>query len=170
MSDNNAGINKVGETIIRKHMMYAMAGAAVPVPLVDLTAVTAIQLDMLKQLAHAHGVTFHAGSSKAFVTSVSATLASNMAARLGASVIKLIPFVGPLVGGAAQALFTGASTYALGRFVNDRFATGHDLDSLDMDKVKQELHKHYQHGRELAEKWRQPNSQTQDESTDNQEK
>ena len=36
------------ENIIRNHVIWACAAGMVPVPFVDLAAVTAIQLDMLK--------------------------------------------------------------------------------------------------------------------------
>ena len=34
------------DTIIQDHIGYAMAAAAIPVPLVDIAAVTLVQLDM----------------------------------------------------------------------------------------------------------------------------
>ena len=46
-------MNKQAEAdqIIRKHVLWSMGAGLMPVPLFDIAAVTAVQMDMLKQLA-----------------------------------------------------------------------------------------------------------------------
>ena len=44
-------------------MALAMAGGAIPIPLADLAAVTAVQLDMLKRLAGTYAVQFDGGTA-----------------------------------------------------------------------------------------------------------
>ena len=42
--------DKVQE-IIQNHIVFSMIAGAIPLPLADIAAVTAIQLDMIKQIA-----------------------------------------------------------------------------------------------------------------------
>ena len=42
---------KVADKIVRSHVIWSMGAGLIPVPLFDLAAVTAIQIDLLKQLA-----------------------------------------------------------------------------------------------------------------------
>ena len=46
------------DTIIRRHVGFAMIAGAIPVPLVDIAAVTAIQLDLMKELANQYNVDY----------------------------------------------------------------------------------------------------------------
>ena len=42
---------KTADEIIRSHVLWALGAGLMPVPLFDIAAVTAVQMDMLKQLA-----------------------------------------------------------------------------------------------------------------------
>jgi uncharacterized protein (DUF697 family) len=137
-------------SIIKKHMGLAMAGGIIPIPLVDLAAVTAVQLDMLKQLASTYAVPFESGSARAFVTSLTSALAGTSAARMGASLIKLVPVIGTLAGGAAQVVVTGASTYAVGNLFKRLFRDGRSIEQLTVGEVKDELMSYFDAGKDIA--------------------
>jgi uncharacterized protein (DUF697 family) len=47
---------KSSEEIIKMHVIFAMTAGAIPIPVADLVAVSAIQYDMIRQLADFHGV------------------------------------------------------------------------------------------------------------------
>ena len=138
------------DSIIRKHMGYAMAGGAVPIPILDLTAVTAVQLDMLKQLAKNYEVELDGGSARTFLTSLTSALGATGAARIAASAVKLIPGVGWAIGGATQVVVTGASTYAVGSLFKRLFREKRPLDDLDAAAVKDELKSYFDAGKDLA--------------------
>ena len=138
------------DSIIKKHMGLAMAGGIIPIPLVDLAAVTAVQLDMLKQLASTYAVPFESGSARAFVTSLTSALAGTSAARMGASLIKLVPGIGTLAGGAAQVVVTGASTYAVGNLFKRLFRDGRSIEQLTVGEVKDELMSYFDAGKGIA--------------------
>lgn len=150
---NIQGMEREAEDVIRRHVGFAMAGGAVPVPLLDLTLVSAVQLDMLKQLAQVYKAPFDPQSARAFVTSVTGALAGNVLARLGASLIKFVPGVGWAAGGVAQVVVTGASTYAVGQLFKRLFRERQSLEDLSLDKVRDELQGYFQSGRELAASW-----------------
>ena len=72
---------------------------------------------MLKQLSRIYGIEFTEESGKAYVSAI----AGSTLARFGASLIKAIPGIGSLVGGISMPILSGASTYALGRSIQDPF-------------------------------------------------
>jgi len=136
--------------IIKKHMALAMAGGIIPIPLVDLAAVTAVQLDMLKRLAGTYSVPFEGASARAFATSLTSALAGTSAARMSASLIKLVPGIGTLAGGAAQVVVTGASTYAVGNLFKRLFREGRSIEELTVGEVKDELMSYFDAGKDIA--------------------
>ncbi|MCB0581150.1 MAG: DUF697 domain-containing protein, partial [Phaeodactylibacter sp.] len=81
--------------IIQSNALFAAAGGAIPVPVLDVGAVTLVQLDMLKALCQLHEVNYSELEGKAIITALS----GSMMARLSASAFKIIPGIGTLLGG-----------------------------------------------------------------------
>lgn len=142
--------DSLADEIIRKHMKYAVMGGSIPAPIVDVAAVGAVQLAMLKELAACYGASFDARSAGAFMTSVSGAMAGLTAARLAASLMKILPGVGWTTGSVAQALFTGASTFSLGRLVKRLFRDNRPLDELAVSTATEELMSYFEAGKEAA--------------------
>nr|MBP7643489.1 DUF697 domain-containing protein [Saprospiraceae bacterium] len=78
------------DSIIKNHMIWSMGAGFIPIPIADLFAVSAIQLDMIRQLSKLYEVDFKQTEGKAIITS----LTTSGLARLGARAIKFIPGVG----------------------------------------------------------------------------
>ena len=110
MNEVNKERSKHADSIIRNHILFSMGAGIIPFPVVDVFAVSAAQLDMIRQLCRVYDVDFAETQGKAIVSSLTtATLA-----RVGAgSLAKLIPVVGSLVGGITNSALAGASTFAL---------------------------------------------------------
>jgi uncharacterized protein (DUF697 family) len=138
------------EAVIKHHMVMAMAGGAIPLPWLDLVAITAVQLDMLKGLAKAYDVQLDAASARVFVTSVTSTLVGSALARLGASAVKIIPGIGTVAGGVTQVVVTGGSTYAMGTLLRRMFRNGERLEDVSFGRVKEEVQRYYAVGLEIA--------------------
>ena len=134
------------QRIINEHVVWAVGAGLVPIPLVDIAAVTAIQLDMLKQLSTLYGTVYTESEGKAWVSA----LAGGIAARLGANALKLIPGIGSVVGGAAMSAMSGASTYALGQVAMTQFASGKSFSAMDLDHAKKAYEEHLAKGKEDA--------------------
>lgn len=132
--------------VIRKHVVWACGAGMVPVPLVDYVAVTAIQVDLIKQLCTLHGVNYSEGTGKVWASA----LTGGVVARMGASAIKAIPGVGTLLGGLSMAVASGAATYALGRVVNRHLANGGTMSNLDMDSARRDYQDAYEEGKKVA--------------------
>lgn len=120
------------EAIIRSHVLWAMGGGLIPIPLVDFAAVTAIQLEMLQQLAQLYGVNYSRSMGKTFVSALTGTTLAS----LGASFLKAIPGIGTMLGGASMAIASGASTYAVGQVAVTHFSSGGNLSDFVEENVK----------------------------------
>lgn len=131
------------ESIIRTHVLWAMGGGLIPLPLVDFAAVTAIQLEMLQQLARLYGVDYSQSTGKAFVSALTGTTI----ARLGASLVKAIPGIGTILGGATMSLTSGASTYAVGQVAINHFSSSGTLNNFVEDQLKTAYESAFERGK-----------------------
>ncbi len=55
------------EAVIRQHVIWSVGAGLVPVPIADFVAVTAVQLDLIRQLCTVHGVSYEEGTGKIWV-------------------------------------------------------------------------------------------------------
>lgn len=149
--DLNNERGKHAETIIRNHILFSMGAGVIPVPVVDIFAVSASQLDMIRQLCKVYDQDFSESQGKAIVSSLTtATLA-----RLGAgSLAKLIPLVGSFVGSVTNAILAGASTYALGQVFKIHFETGGTILDFDTKRLKKLYDEQFEKGKKVAEELR----------------
>lgn len=134
-------------SIIRNHMVWSMGAGFIPVPIADFFAVTAIQLDMIRQLSRIYNVDFKETSGKAIITSLSGA----SIARMGSRAIKFIPGIGSILGGVTLAILSGASTYALGEVFKTHFETGGTFLDFDVARLKRMYDEKFEKGKEVAE-------------------
>ncbi len=141
--------NKHAETIIRNHILWSMgASFLIPVPVADIFAVSALQLDMIRQLCRVYNVDFAETQGKAVVTSLTSSTLAKVGAR---SLIKIIPGIGQLVGGVATSIFNGASTYALGEVFKKHFESGGTILDFDTERLKKFYQEKFEKGKKVAE-------------------
>ncbi len=151
MNDANQERSKHADSIIRNHIIFSMGAGIIPYPVVDVFAVSAAQLDMIRQLCKVYDQDFQESQGKAIVSSLTtATLA-----RIGAgSLAKLIPVVGTIVGGITNSIMAGASTYALGEVFKIHFSTGGTILDFDADRLKKLYKEKFEKGKKVAEELR----------------
>lgn len=142
--------------IIQRHTLYAMGGSIIPIPLLDLAAVTAIQLDMVKTLSNLFGVDYSENSGKAVI----ASLTGSLFARVGASLLKAIPVFGSILGGVSLVALSGAATYALGQVYVRHVTEGGSLFDLNPDDYRDFFRQSYEQGKEQAEQWKKDAEQS----------
>lgn len=134
------------EKVIKEHIILSMTAAILPIPGVDLIAVTAIQLDMIKQLAKIYEIDFDMEKGK----SLASSLAGASLARIGASAAKMIPGIGTITGAGIQVILSGASTYALGQVFKMHFDGKGDLFTFSVNEMKKQYEKFFDQGKEVA--------------------
>ena len=135
------------DAIIKKHVLVSMGGGLIPIPLVDMAAVTAFQVSMLEQLADLYGIGYNRSIGKSFIGG----LTGSIAAKLGASLIKIIPGVGSFIGGVAMSAMSGASTYAVGQVAISQFESEGTLEDIDLDEAKEAYDVAFEEGKEAVE-------------------
>lgn len=133
--------------IIKNHVGFSLGAALIPMPAADLLAVSAVQLNMLRQLAKVYGVGFLDALGKNLISAV----AGGSIARLSASLVKAIPGVGTIVGELSMPVLSGASTYALGRVVASHFHKGGTLDDFDLMHARKGYQSEMENGKRMAE-------------------
>ncbi len=139
-------LDAASDKIIRTHTVWAICAGAMPLPLFDIAAVTAVQMDALKQLAKLHGVDYSGATGKNFVTA----LTGSTFARLGASLIKVIPGVGSAIGGVSMMAMSGASTYAVCQVAVNHFKTKGDFLDVDLEPAKSAYKEALEKGKKFA--------------------
>ena len=149
------------DTIIRNHALFSTASGAIPVAFADIAAVSAVQLDMIRQLCDVYGADFQVKRGKALVTAIT----SAALARAGAaSLVKLVPIAGTLVGGVTGALLAGASSYALGQAFKTHLSAGGTFLDIDTDRLRRVYREQFDKGKRVVQEWRKDSTAVDDES------
>lgn len=139
------------EHLVQQYTLGAMAVALVPVPLLDLAALVAVQLKMLHGLASVYDIEFKADLGRSAVASlVGSVLPTSAAPTLAASLGKLIPLSGQILGGGALVILNGAATYALGKVFIQHFAAGGTFLTFDPEVVRDYFEQQFEAGKGVA--------------------
>ena len=153
MPDDTTDKDAHASTIIRNHVVWSMgASYLVPLPIADILAVSALQVDMTRQLCRVYGVDFAETQGKTIVTSLTTSAMTKAGAR---SLIKLIPGIGTVVGGVATAVLNGASTYAMGEVFKKHFSSGGTFLDFDVARLKKVYNEKFEKGKDIAKQWKQ---------------
>src|SRR5262249_59902399 len=122
----------------------AAASALMPIPFIDLFAITGIQTRMIYRLAQLYGQPM---TGKRFLE-IASTLGLGMVVRQASlEVLKFMPFIGTVGGSVASGALAGASTFALGKAFCYYYRVVHQGH---IPKA-QELRKYYREQLALAE-------------------
>jgi uncharacterized protein (DUF697 family) len=136
---------------VKNYMWWSMGAGLIPVPFVDLVAVSGVQLKMLSDLAKIYGVEFQENRGKAIVGSLMAyVVPSTVSFGSVGSLIKAIPLVGTLIGAPTMVLFCGASAWALGKVFIQHFESGGTFLTFDPAKVKEHFQQEFAEGTKVA--------------------
>lgn len=132
---------------IKKYVYASVAAGFLPVPFLDLAAVTGIQLKMIHSISKNYKLTFSKEISKAAIASLIGGLSTHSLATRGvASLIKLVPVVGHVAGAVAVSTVAGASTYAVGKIFIKHFESGGTLLDFNAESMKEHFRKLYTEG------------------------
>lgn len=148
---NNSERAKHVDTIIRNHVIWSMGAGLIPVLIADIFAVSALQLDMIRQMSKVYDVDFSETQGKAIVTSLTSTTLARVTA---GSLVKMLPVVGSIIGGVTVSVFAGASTYALGQVFKRHFESGGTILDFDPARLKKLYKEQFEKGKKVAEQLR----------------
>jgi len=96
-------------------------------PGADVVAVSAIQVDLVEELACVYGLRMSREQGKRLAVMVAGSMTMAVGARSVFSALKAVPFLGSIVGVGTSAITSALTTYAIGRAVANHFEHGGTL-------------------------------------------
>jgi uncharacterized protein (DUF697 family) len=111
-------------SLVNKHVAVSAGVGLIPFPLIDMVALTGVQVNMLRTVAGVYGVPFSANLVKSLVSSLIGGVLPGKAAIGAGSLVKSIPVVGTYLGWAAMPALASALTFAIGRVFVQHFESG----------------------------------------------
>jgi uncharacterized protein (DUF697 family) len=131
-------------------MWWSVAAGFIPIPLVDVGALTGVQIKMLSEISKCYNVAFSENRAKSIISALLASIvADSMNKSIVTSFVKSIPLVG-FVAGFSMPIYSAASTYAIGHLFIQHFETGGVLFDFDPSKIKSHFANLYEKGKEMA--------------------
>lgn len=139
------------ESLIKTYMMAAGAASLTPVPLVDLAAITGVQMRMIQKLAEHYGKSFSESPVGNTIASLGgAAVGQSGGVLLGISLAKTIPGIGWMLGIISMPVLVGASTYAIGHVFAQHFKNGGSVFDIGVEDVRGYYKEQVEKGKEIA--------------------
>jgi uncharacterized protein (DUF697 family) len=138
------------QKIIQHHMYASMGVGMIPVPLVDLIAISSVQLNMVRKLCLVYDIPFSRDAAK---TGIAALLGGVIPVSLSgalASLVKAIPIVGHTTSAIVMPAVSGAMTYAVGKVFVQHFESGGTFLTFKPDEVRAYYQQMFEEGKNVA--------------------
>lgn len=133
-------VHEAAAKVIANSVKWSAAAAIVPVPYLDLAALGAVQVKMVRDLANVYGVD---ANSETLQGVISAMIGSLTPVALSGSLvgpsIKFIPGVGSILGSISVAAFGSAATYAVGKVFVKHFDKGGNISDFSAESIEKDL-------------------------------
>lgn len=137
--------------IVKKYMAWSAGAGVIPIPWIDIAAISGVQFKMLKSLADHYGVAFSAHRAKSILaTLVSGYGANTLAFGSMGALLKSIPGPGTLFGMVSLPVCAGATTYAVGKVFIQHFASGGTFLNFAPQKISAHYARHFEDGHKGA--------------------
>ena len=134
--------------IISSSTAWSAATGAIPVPLLDVAALAAMQASMIGKIAALYGETLGSQAARSIVSVLLGTLLpAGLAVGVMRSTIKLVPGAGYIIGTASMMGLSAAATYAIGKVFVNHFEGGGTLANFSPEAVKADLKREYEGAR-----------------------
>jgi uncharacterized protein (DUF697 family) len=143
----------VANRIIRQNVVWAAGGGVLPFPLIDVVAITAVEIKMLRELSALYEIPFKEDRVKNIIASLLAGLgAPALGTALTISLVKALPVVGFISAFLAVPGIAAAFTYAVGKVFVQHFASGGTFLDFDPQKVREHFAREFEEGKMVASK------------------
>ncbi len=136
--------------IVRNRVYWAIGAGLIPIPIFDMGALMAIQLEMLSKLAKLYNQSFRKDIAKNLVVSLLGSTVPALAAGPMAGFLKLIPIIGYTTGAVSMCILGGAGTYAVGKIFTKHFESGGTLFDFDPARKMDEFSKNFEEGKTVV--------------------
>ncbi|HEA19057.1 MAG TPA: DUF697 domain-containing protein [Pseudoalteromonas prydzensis] len=130
----------VAQIIVDKYSKWSFGSGLIPIPVVDLVALTGIQIKMIDEIAKVYGQSY---SENKLRGTISAVIGGSFPQTLGgaglSSFLKAIPIIGTLSSIAFMPVISAASSHAVGSTFIRHFENGGTLINLNLASIKGDI-------------------------------
>ncbi len=141
--------------LVKQYCGWSAGAGLVPIPVLDVAALTVVQVKMLRRLTKLYGLKFSENDGKTYVSSL---LSSLTATSLGVSAagrgLMFFSGIGRLVGFLAMPVFAAAFTWAVGRIFIYHYESGGSFFSFDPEKMTLHFRELYKDASTISERWK----------------
>lgn len=131
--------------LVKRNVYWAAGLGLIPVPVVDVLALTGVQVKLLKELSELYEVKFLEDKARTIVISLFTGLGSVGIAHIVArSLFRVVPIVGQLVGAVGASALGGALTLAVGNLFVMHFESGGTLLDFDVNKMRDHFKREFE--------------------------
>ncbi len=119
--------DELASKLVDRFAIWSGVAGLIPIPLVDAVAVGGLQVQMLRRISQIYDLPFSENRGKALIA---ALVGSTIPATSGigaASVLKMVPVFGTIVGAFVMPVLSAGATYAIGKAFIQHFASGGTL-------------------------------------------
>ena len=126
--------------VIKSSLKWVAGAAVIPLPVLDIAAIAAVQVQMISKISSIYGVNDKNADLKALISASVGTLVPNtLSTSVAGSAIKLLPGYGTIIGSASMAAFATASTYAVGKVFISHFEKGGRIEDFNVEEASVDL-------------------------------
>lgn len=141
------------EKLVNRYMWWSLGAGLIPVPWVDMVAVSSVQIKMVADISKIYDISFSENSGKTIVTSLLGSVVPDSLARGSVgSLLKTVPVVGTILGAMSMSIFSAATTYAIGKVFIQHFESGGTFLDFDPAQVREYYKSQFEEGKDIAEK------------------
>jgi uncharacterized protein (DUF697 family) len=134
--------------VVHEYMGWAAGGGLIPVPILDLAAISLVELKMVHALASLYGVPFSRGAAKSIIGALIGGGGTFVISAPVASVVKFVPIIGTIAGLLTEPAIAAAATYALGKVFIQHFESGGSLLDFNIRTQRHQYEQHFTAARE----------------------
>jgi uncharacterized protein (DUF697 family) len=138
------------ESTIKNYVIGAVSVSIVPIPLVDVAAVTALQLRMIQKLSQLYKRPFSEEVVRSLIAALGGSIVGYSAGMVGMSMVRIVPVFGWMLSLVSIPVMAGASTYAIGKVFVKHYEEGGTILDLNTEKLKAYYREQYEKGKAVA--------------------
>lgn len=113
--------------LVDRFAIWSGVAGLVPLPLLDIAAIAALQLEMLRRISKIYDVSFSENRGKAVVAALGGCLIPAASGIGAASALKFVPVLGMLADVFIMPALSAGATYAIGKTFIQHFESGGSL-------------------------------------------
>jgi uncharacterized protein (DUF697 family) len=123
------------DALIKRYALYGTATGLIPTFGLDVAALTAVQVKMIKDLADIYGYDIDDQMVRTTITTGVTALIGRLVTGLATSLTKAIAPLKFLVGGATQAALSGFMTAEIGKIYQARLSSGQNPSDITVSEI-----------------------------------